>query len=512
MDKDLLRYRRQFLLSRIAIASFSNWNRLSLAKGYVLYSHPDLEITFKEKSGVGIALLGYLFDPADPKKGNAEILNGLLEDSGTFEAFLESIKGYAGRYVFIYMNRDELHVMHDPLGLREVYYCASVNRIICGSQPNLIKKYADPAIDVTADPSIRDFYEKDMKKIRMGRLWVGDETYYEGIKHLLPNHYLKTRELRALRYWPRQNLEAVGLDEAVQRSCSFLRGTLLAASHRNDLMMAVTGGTDSRTLLAASREIRDRIYFFINKHRIMDDNHPDIRIPATMFQRIQTPFHIHSVEGDVDDEFRNIFLNNTFLSQERLLPAIYNIYYKQHSHRMNILGVGEIGRTFYGEEPQELDGYFLARSLKYKNSVYAVAQCQQWLDRTRPFAQKFGVNIMTLLLWEQLLGNWGVVGNSESDIAIEEFDPYNCHYLYETMLGVDKKYAKYGESILFREMIKNMWPELLEFPINPPKKKIDHIKRIFRRIGVYSIIKSLSYRWGRIQFNRWHARSGPRGR
>lgn len=504
MNTAFLRFRRQFLLSREAVIPLSSWNRLSLANGYILYSHPDLGITFKESHGVSIALLGYLFDPVSYGKSNAEILDALIDISGTFEAFIETIKGYVGRYVFIYMNKNEFNLVHDPLALREVYFCTSMNRIICGSQPNLIKDYSVPAISVTDDDAIRLFYERDMKNVRLGRLWVGDETYYEGIKHLLPNHYLNILELKSVRYWPRQSIIKVNLDDAVHRSCSFLQGALKAASNRNDLMMAVTGGVDSRTLLGASKEIKDKIYFFINKHKALDDKHPDIYIPASIFKKIGTPFHIHQVEGEVEEEFKKIFLNNTFLSQERLLPAIYNIYFKRHSHRMNVLGVGEIGRTFYGEEPKGLDGYFLARSIKYKNSPYAVAQLQKWLDSTRPFTRKYGVNIMTLLLWEQLLGNWGAVGNSESDIAIEEFDPYNSHYLYETMLGVDKKYAKYGESILFQEMIKQMWPELLEYPINPPYRKSDIIKRSLKRIKLYSMTKSLIYRLDRMRFNRTH--------
>ena len=138
--------------------------------------------------------------------------------------------------------------------------------------------------------------------------------------------------------------------------------------------------------------------------------------------------------------------------------------------------------------------------MKIKNSPYAVEQCQRWLDGTLPAARRFGVNILTLLLWEQLLGNWGTVGNSESDIAIEEFDPYDSHYLYETLLGVDKRYSKYGNSILFREMIRNMWPELLEYPINPPYKKSDYLRIILTKTGILAPLKSLTYKVDRLRF------------
>ena len=500
MTGERLSYRRQFLLSREIIPALSDWNISSLRADLHLHAHPDLEVHLKERKEAKLALLGYIFDPEDHKKSNDAILSDIIAASNTFGAFLETIKRYTGQYVIIFLNDEISNVIHDPLGLREVYFCTSSNRVICGSQPNLLNEYSDPPLGITTDPAIRHFHDHELPQIRSGRFWIGDETYFRDIKHLLPNHYLDARSLRPQRYWPRERLAGVDLDESVRRCSSFLQGALRAAAHRQDLMMAVTSGTDSRTLLAASKDISPGIYYFINKHQGLEAGHPDISVPSSIFKRIGLPFHIHSLEGDIDPKFRETFLKNTFLSADLNLSAIYHVYYKEHSHRMNVLGVGEIGRTFFGPEPRQIDGFYLARSLKFKHSRYAVDQCQQWLDATLPAARQHGVNTMTLLLWEQLLGNWGVVGNSESDIAIEEFDPFNSHYLYENLLGVDKKYAKYGESTIFRELIRSMWPELLEFPINPPCKKADYVRLFLLKAGILSPLKKIAYRVDRLRF------------
>jgi hypothetical protein len=405
------------------------------------------------------------------------------------------------------MTNGATRVIHDALALREIYFCTSENRVICGSQPNLVNKFAGPALGFTKDKAIQNFYDHDLKKMRSGRFWVGDETYFSGIRHLLPNHYLEVAELKPYRYWPREKLTPIGLEDAVGLSCSFLQGALKAAAHRRDLMIAVTSGTDSRTLLAASREFSGRIYYFINQHQGLEDRHPDIRVPSAMLKRLNIPFQIHHLEEPIDPEFRKIFRDNVFLATDLNLAAIYQVYYRQHPQRMNVLGVGEIGRTFYGAAPRSIDGYLLARSMKIKDSPYAVDQCQRWLDGTLPAAQRYGVNVLTLLLWEQLLGNWGTVGNSESDIAIEEFDPYDSHQMYETLLGVDQKYAKYGNSILFGQMIRQMWPELLEYPINPPYKRSDYVRMLMAKTGILKPLKSLTYRLDRLRFG-WKHRHG----
>ncbi len=502
IEKERLHYRRQFLVGRKGMQHPQGWPCLELSDGKTLvYSHPDLEINSSEHDGLNIVLLGYLFDPSAPDKNNGEILADIINGSADFPGFLEVIKTYAGQYVFLYLGKDGLKVVPDPLALREVYYCDSDNGIICGAQPNLVAEYSDPKLKVTSDPLKLRFYEQDMKRLRSGRFWVGEETFYEGVRHLLPNHYLDSAQREAVRYWPRAPLKKVPFEQAISLASEYLSSVLKAASKRSDLMLAVTSGNDSRTLLAASRAISGSVYYFINRVKGLTDEHPDICVPRAIFKRLGLPFHVHDIPERVPDDFREIFLDNTFASSDLILPVIYNIYFLEHGDKLNILGVGEIGRSFYGKEPRGLDGYYLARSLKFKDSPYAVEQCRKWLDGTLAVAHANGVNVMTLLLWEQLLGNWGAVGNSESDIAIDEFDPFNSHYLYEILLGVEPRpHGKAND--LFLEMIRKMWPELLEFPINPPRGRRAKLMLSLKKAGLYPILKSIAYRIDASKFRR----------
>ncbi len=459
------------------------------------HSHPDLEVTALRDADREFVLLGYLFSADRHEQSNADILDALASQAGGFTELTLALKPYAGRYVLLYRDAGGLRILQDALALREVYYCASGNVAVCASQPGLLREFSEPRIEPSRDPDVVDFYTNQMKHVRSGRLWVGDGCYFEGVKHLLPNHCLHVESLRAERYWPNAVWEPAVLGATVQRACSFLQGIMRAVTHRHSIMLAVTAGTDSRTLLAASREIRDRVYFFVNKPPTLTRQSADIRIPTRMFTDLGVPFHVHDVEQDVDPEFRRIFLANAFLASDRLLPAIYNVYYRNHADKVNILGVGEIGRGHWGADPAGLTAYYLAYTLRYNRSRYAVQQCGRWLDEARPAAQKYRIGVMTLLLWEQLLGNWGVVGNSESDIAIEEFDPFDSHYIYETLLAVDERSIGGDRQVVFREMIKAMWPELLAYPFNPPDTMEESVKRLLDRVGVYSLVKNLRYQW-----------------
>jgi len=184
-----------------------------------------------------------------------------------------------------------------------------------------------------------------------------------------------------------------------------------------------------------------------------------------------------------------------------LLPVIYNVYFRQHQDKINILGVGEIGRTKFFDPPRNLSAYYLSYMLKYRKSNYAVNECEAWLANSRPIADQYKLNIMTLFWWEVLIGNWGSVGNSESDIAIEEFDPYASHFLYEMFLSVDAKYRTFHDNILFDRLIRFMWPDLLKVPVNPPDNLKDLLISALDKFGVEHFFRSLKFHVNKFCFH-----------
>lgn len=488
-----LEFRRQFLLTIAPITPLPDWKCFQIDE-YSLYNHLDLEVNIESDPKKSVVLIGNIYDSAEPQKGNAEILKDIMASAHSMESLVSYVKRYAGRYALLYKATKEAVILPDALGLREIYYCTKNNQIVCGSQPNLVAKFANPEVKLTSDPDLLEFYRSHSKDSKWDPecMWVGGETCYEGVKHLLPNHCLDINRREVRRFWPNEPIKRLELDEAVFKSCTFLQGNMRAMAHRHSVMMAVTAGYDSRTLLAASRDIQDRIYYFVNNNG-QGHSHPDISIPKDIFKRIGISFHVHDVPKVVDDDFRQIFLSNAFFATERILPAIYNVYFKNHCNKVNILGIGEIGRTRFGKEPRNLNSYRMAHKLNYFEDLYAIKKCEQILAEMLPVYKKFGINLLTGFYWEQMLGNWGATGNSESDIAIEEVNPCNSHQLYEVFLGVDNKYTKYKNNILFEKMIQRMWPELLEWPINPPYNMKAKVAKFLKQLGVYGLLIELKY-------------------
>ena len=86
------------------------------------------------------------------------------------------------------------------------------------------------------------------------------------------------------------------------------------------------------------------------------------------------------------------------------------------------------------------------------------------------------------------LGNWSSLAISSYDIVFESLIPFNCKKLMECLISVDTKHRLAGKNVHLG-LIGQMWPELLEFPLNPPANKMQEIKGKMRGKGLYRFLK-----------------------
>ena len=101
--------------------------------------------------------------------------------------------------------------------------------------------------------------------------------------------------------------------------------------------------------------------------------------------------------------------------------------------------------------------------------IFAIKNMKKWFNEIKTIISKSGINILNLFYWEQKIGNWCASSGVDLDIAIEHFYPFNCRKLLEILLSVNKKYREYPDVTLYKELIKQLWPDTLKVPINPTK-------------------------------------------
>jgi len=112
---------------------------------------------------------------------------------------------------------------------------------------------------------------------------------------------------------------------------------------------------------------------------------------------------------------------------------------------------------------------------------FAVKHFNVWLDDVENL---YSVELLELFGWEQGHGNWLASTQMEFDLAWQDLiTPFNCRELLVVLLSIDKRYRISPDYRVFVALIENMWPELLQEPINPDDKHTEsRLSKAGRRV------------------------------
>ena len=125
-------------------------------------------------------------------------------------------------------------------------------------------------------------------------------------------------------------------------------------------------------------------------------------------------------------------------------------------------------------------------SYSYAKNYYA-----NWIDERMELCQAFNIEMITLFYWEERLANWGTQIQLEKDIAQEDINLFNSRDLVVLILSVNPKYIEIPYYKFHTEIIKLLWPELLNVPINPGWRT--SLQKAFKTIGLLDLYYMLRY-------------------
>jgi hypothetical protein len=281
-DQNLLYYRRQFLLSTVQVNRFTSWKKARVSQQLYLAVHPDLELTQVNAYGVELTLLGYLIDPDYHARNNKEILQDILQQGTDHVKLFKQTSRFSGRWILILSNNAGTILFNDPTGLRSVYYTdLNIEPFYCASQPGLI---ADILKCHYSKEAKKDFLNSSYFMNDKEYWWPSGTSLYDGIKQLVPNHYINLQKKEIKRFWPGEDITPLDIENGVAQSSVMLKNLMKSAANRFELAVSVTAGIDSRTVLAATRDISKQTYYYTLIYYGLNYNSPDIKIPKQYFR------------------------------------------------------------------------------------------------------------------------------------------------------------------------------------------------------------------------------------
>lgn len=489
LQTDRLLYRRQFILSPREINDFSGWHIKNILNKFFLYIHPDLIQFDYQEGNRRIILLGDLYDPNNIKFDNEDIVSRLIMENSVIDATKFCSK-CAGRYIIFFIYNSKIYIFNDASASRKVYYTKTNSFCWAASQPHVLAKYAE--LDISTDKEVIGFYSSSIFK-KHNMAGILDNTIFPDIKQLLPNKYLDLQDGKAKRFWPTKRNIEISLTEGVDEGSKMLSNIIESANNRNELMMPVTAGNDTRLLLAASRKVSSDIYYYIIWLNNFTEKHQDIVIPSRMLNKIGLEFNIIKPSQNIDSKFKEVYNLNNMYANKNNISVIYN-FYKEFGHKINLPGrFSDISRGFLNTYRKRITPKLLAIIWDYKGNRYVIENYSKWINEIEKKLESLDYNILDLFNWEERNGNWYSQFQVDKDIAQEEFTPYNCRKLMDIFLSVPSKYRDVHTNIFYRAMIKKLWPELLSEPFNPNLKK--YSSYYLKKAGLYWGIRRMTRSW-----------------
>lgn len=462
-------YVSQFVLGPAHPAHLPDWRRTTVGGHLRLTTHPALCLTQERDGERELTLLGNLLDPLNPDATNTDILRALLVH-GTRASLLEASARYGGRWLLIAAHANEVFIFLDALGLRQAFYTdpARTGAVWVMSQPGI----GEELLGLTPDAQALAYIDTQTFRCTQEYRWPGAASPFEGLKHLLPNHWLDLATGQSHRYWPTAALAPLSVNAAVDRLMVLMPGLIRAAVARYDVVLSLTAGIDSRMVLASARGVMDRVRVMSLRQGRQPDQHPDIEVPARLLGRLGIGHDVVRAPATMSPEFALNFKRNTHQAHDHYghdAEALLKRYGRAYAA---ITGSGaEVARSPFSDK------------LPYQKNVRITPEILAWLEygSVHPFlvshftdwlrdAQQPYIKPLDLFEWEQG-STWLSMVQLEFDVAWQEiFTPFNCRAVLNTFLAVNERYRTQHGAKLCHAFIERAWPELLREPINPHKR------------------------------------------
>jgi len=458
----------------------SNWTRRR-SGGYFIYHDPDLPLHAHGTGDTSVAALGNVIDPVNMIGDPSDIVRTLCSSLATStDGFFEYLDDLSGRFVLLATTASQSFVVQDAAGNKTAFYDLSSDGRTVSSHASLIAELRGYEVA----PYARDFIDREDYKATV-RCFPGVLTPYPQVAILTPNTMLDLDNMTVRRFFPRVPLKITRLDgDLVDEMSALLTSQVALLDARHELSLSITGGVDSRTTLAASRDVGDRIfcYSYFEKEKQRTDNEVANRLCRSVgLDHVLFRVDEESIGDDVESYMEVWRKNTSFMraeSQGWIGKVLYKEYPKGRLHLKS--NISEIARAYYRSNNRQVlpvrptPAELAARYKIDTGSEFVIGAFARFVDLVdlKP-ARTFNYDIYDLFYWEHTMGAWQSLQTMDLDVAQDTFILYNNRRLLTRMLSVPLKDRLWDRVHI--EIIRSLWPELLEVPFYKQMKPL-HVR------------------------------------
>lgn len=356
----------------------------------------------------------------------------------------------AGRFVVVLLAAGEPTVLMDAYGSLAVVF--SAEQQLVASTPTLTGAAWDiELIEASGFPE-------------RGTWLPFALTLRRGVRRLQANHALDLRTWRATRHWlptPPSSTTTVG-DVAIAVH-DHIRSAIGAVAATHPVTLSLTAGRDSRLLLACARDFLDRASLFT----LVPDGVESVdgHLAARLAARFDLPHQVLPVLPTDSGDLSAWLASTGHAVSGELWLGHASLRGLDPTRALLPGTAGEVGRAHTYRPGDPVDGTVrpetLLQRLRLPSHPLYLDHARAWLDGLPELPYE---TTLELAYVEQRLSCWAGPGHYGNQVSRFELAPFASRPLFRTMLGLPREYRHREQ--LTTEILRRVWPELLELPFN----------------------------------------------
>jgi len=447
----------QFVLCRDAARVPDAWTKIGLGGWHLGYhaTLPVSKLTGPNGAPIGF-LLGYVVTADGTRIDGSPVA---VRDSETPDGFERWLFGHGGRFTAVIITEKFARVYLDPCGSLGTVFCAALE--IVAATPTLIPQTRETEeladlVAATGGP------EQD---------WMCPVglTTRRNIARLLPNHFLDLKTWQVTRHWPSGPLSDQGDPAKHQEEIAHVTERMVAGfAAKQDVLLALTAGRDSRMLLAAAKKWASRIILYTAAFEYPDKvSWQDMLVSGRIGERFGIRVqHLPFRQPKPDDLEEWLYRTAGQVGEVRGWRGMTTLLQLPPNLANLISPIPELMRGLYwrfidqARHPIELGP--LLQICKAGDLPVCRAALTKWLDE---LPSRDPVLTLDLFYIEQRLGCWAGVYTyglgHDGRFALFPF----CHRRIITAMMSLPAEPRFGDS-LQRDFVHRYWPELMDYPFN----------------------------------------------
>ncbi|NCB43414.1 MAG: hypothetical protein EOM59_12465 [Clostridia bacterium] len=470
--KNRLQNRRQWILSKNVQNKTANWLSIKVDNEHILQYQKDAKVQIINTSIGLFALIGIVTDLDGELKNLDVVSEEQLDEDLLHERIARKL---GGTYVLIFTKNNDLTVYNDPAGLMGVYYDKTGR---AASSPNLLT------------PLLPDLLVENSFRFSKGNDWyTGSTTPYSGVKKLFPNCSLELKTGRIKRYWPKPSdfqFTHNTTDGKIQKICDLLKGGISSALAQGQVLCSITGGQDSRVVLAACKDSWQAIDFFTIKADWVARD--DISLAALLAKTtsINHKFIDYaSTPAWLDELYNEIGANESIGARREIAGTCLQL---EGHNKIHINGnLGALCKSYYwhNTHPKEFKISAVTRDFIDPGKIIFDG-ISEWVSTIVEIKEAH--ILYNLFYLEQRGGRWISAGENCSRLFYESFTPFNHREIFCLISSLPLELQCSGK--LLKIFVQKLAPELLhvsycrtrrKYSKYIPEKFKNKLRKLFKR-------------------------------